>query len=125
MSLCPLCKSNHDINHNIIDYNKRNIICNKHNDFYVKYCTECNKDICYKCKDEHRNHNKIDYEDIIQDKENNNELRNYIDKLDNVIDEIIRKLKKVKDNIKLYNNISNKIIENDNILYALILNLIY
>ena len=122
MNLCPLCKSRHNKDHIIIDYNKRNIICNIHNDFYVKYCTECNKDICYKCKDDHRNHNKIDYEDIIHDNENNNELSNYIDKLYNIIDEIIGKLKKIKDNMKIYNNISNKIIENDNRNYETLKN---
>ena len=46
-NLCPLCKSMHDKNHKIIGYDKRNIVCNIHNDFYAKYCNECNKNICY------------------------------------------------------------------------------
>ena len=34
-NICPLCKSKH--NHNVIEYEKRNYICSKHNDFYIKY----------------------------------------------------------------------------------------
>ena len=44
--ICPLYKSKHDNNHIIIKYEDRNIICNRHNDKYVKYCNECNKNIC-------------------------------------------------------------------------------
>ena len=32
MNLCPLCKSIHDKNHPIINYDNKNYICNKHND---------------------------------------------------------------------------------------------
>ena len=71
-NICPLCKSIHDKNHIIIEYDKRNVICNKHNDFYVKYCNECNKNICFKCEREHKNHNKIDYGNIMPNNENNN-----------------------------------------------------
>ena len=84
-NLCPLCKFRHDKNHIIIEYDKRNVICNKHNDFYVKYCNECNKNICFKCEREHKNHNKIDYGNIMPNNENNNELNEYINKLENII----------------------------------------
>ena len=32
INLCPLCKSNHDKNHNIINYEDKNYICRKHKD---------------------------------------------------------------------------------------------
>lgn len=35
INLCPLCKSVHDQGHNIIDYDKKNYICNIHNESYI------------------------------------------------------------------------------------------
>ena len=122
-NLCPLCKSIHDKNHIIIEYDKKNIICNIHNDFYVKYCKDCNRNICYKCKNEHRNHNKIDYEDLIENENNNKELKEYIDKLDNIIDDIIGKLKYIKESMNIYYNISNNIINNNNRNYEILNNI--
>ena len=58
-NLCLSCKENHDNNHKIINYEKRNLICYKHNDFYTKYCHDCNKNICINCEKEHNNHNAI------------------------------------------------------------------
>ena len=46
-NLCPLCKFNHDKNHNIINYNDKNCICTKHNEKYIKYCKECKKNLCF------------------------------------------------------------------------------
>jgi len=43
LNLCPLCKSKHDKNHGIINYNDKNYICKKHNDKYIKYCKEWKK----------------------------------------------------------------------------------
>ena len=36
-NICPLCKSNHDKNHNIINYDDKRYICKKHNDSFIKY----------------------------------------------------------------------------------------
>ena len=35
-NICPLCKSNHDKLHKIINYDDKNYICNKHNEIFVK-----------------------------------------------------------------------------------------
>ena len=43
INLCPLCKYKHDHNHNIINYNDKNFICEKHNKRYIKYCKKCKK----------------------------------------------------------------------------------
>ena len=37
-NLCVLCKVVHDKSHNIINYDNKNYICNKHNEAFVKYC---------------------------------------------------------------------------------------
>ena len=42
-NLCPLCKSNHDKKHKVIDYDKKDFLCNEHNDFYISYCNDCKK----------------------------------------------------------------------------------
>ena len=41
INICPLCKSSHDKKHNIIKYENKDYICQKHNDIYVKYCYKC------------------------------------------------------------------------------------
>ena len=48
-NICPLCKSKHDKNHNIINYDLKDYICEEHNEAYVEYCNECKKDICLSC----------------------------------------------------------------------------
>jgi len=35
-NICPLCKSNHNNNHNIINYDQINYICNEHNEQYFE-----------------------------------------------------------------------------------------
>ena len=36
IKLCPLCKSNHDRKHHIINYDQKDYICIKHNNGYIK-----------------------------------------------------------------------------------------
>ena len=37
-NICQKCKNNHDKTHNIIDYDNKNYICDKHNERYSLYC---------------------------------------------------------------------------------------
>ena len=46
INICPLCKSKHDKNHNIINYDQKEYICEIHNENYVKYCDTCKNNIC-------------------------------------------------------------------------------
>ena len=108
INLCPVCKSTHDKNHNIINYDDKNYICNKHNENYIKYC--CNKNICKECENEHKDHNNINYEDILPNI--NDDIKVYIDKLKKEIDDIKNKLNNIIDNIDIYYNIYNNIINN-------------
>ena len=84
IDICPICYSNHNKRHKIINYNEINNICNNHYNNYNSYCNDCNKNICSKCEG-HNNHN-IEYfeqlyisEDKIKEEEK--ELRNIIDKM--------------------------------------------
>jgi len=116
INICPSCKLSHDKLHNIINYEQKSYICEKHNEIYIKYCDECKMNICIMCANEHKNHKNILFEDIIPNndkiKENMKELRKSIDIFNKNIDEIINKLKKVKENIEIYYNINNNILNN-------------
>ena len=60
--ICQLCINKHIKNnkHNLIYYNKRYAICNKHLIEFISYCSICNLNLCEKCEEEHENHkNKI------------------------------------------------------------------
>ena len=43
IQICPICKSSHEANHKIMNYDNRNYLCNTHNDVLTKYCQDCNK----------------------------------------------------------------------------------
>ena len=49
-NMCSLCKSIHDKNHIIINYDDKNYICKKHKEIFVKYCKTCKEDICVICE---------------------------------------------------------------------------
>ena len=109
--ICPICNINHNKALLKIDYDNLNYICNKHNEIYIKYCNECKKDICMKCNKEHKNHEKINQDDILPYEYDENNFNKYIDKLKNEINEIIIKLNEIMENIELYKNKSNDIIK--------------
>jgi len=118
INLCPLCKSYHNKDHIIIDYDLINYVCKVHGERYTSYCKECEKNICDICELEHdNNHNLIYHRDIIKNKENNNinELKIKIDKLKSEIKDIINKLNKIIKDLDIYYNINNIINNNNNI----------
>ena len=130
-NLCPMCKSVHDKSHFIINYEKRNSVCEIHFESYNSYCQSCKKNLCMKCEKDHLNHEKIYYGSILPDieesKERIKELEKSINQLNENINEIIEKLKSFKENInnyyRIYNNIMNK-IENQNRNYEILNNMI-
>ena len=115
-NICSRCKLEHDKEHKIIEYEKINYICNEHYETYAKYCKNCNKDLCLQCENAHKNHKTIYYVDILPKNINNenNKLKEYIDKLNNEINEIIKNLKYIMNNLELYYDISSNIINNCN-----------
>ena len=130
INLCPLCKSIHNKNHNVIKYEDKNYICKKHNDSYAKYCNECKMNICFLCKDEHNNHEIFDLENIMVNK---NDFLNQLEDFRNTIDKVKIDIEKMKDilnnvinNIELYYKINNDIMnwyENKNKNYYILKNL--
>jgi len=118
INICPLCESKHDKKHNIIDYDKIQYICNKHNEIFINYCNNCKRNICTLCDKEHINHNKILLSNMIIEKEELitklNILKKSINIFNNDINTIIQKLNKVKENINNYIKFEEYIINNYN-----------
>ena len=86
INLCPLCKIKHEKKHLIINYDKRNYLCNEHGERYISHCRVCMKDLCDNCRydDKHySSYHKVSflYEFIKKSKKITNELRIKIDDL--------------------------------------------
>ena len=120
INLCQKCiithkHENDNINY-IINYNNKSYICKYHNKEFIKYCNECRKNLCIFCINDHinKNHNLISYENIIPDinklKDKLNNLRKEIDIIKKYIDVFIKNLIKVKENLEIYFDIYNNII---------------
>ena len=119
INLCPICKSNHDKSnklHNVINYDDKYYICNKHNKEYVFYCNECKKDICMHCENEHNNHELISYGKIMPNIEEikikMEELKENINKFKEDIKIMINILNKTMEKIEHYYNINNYVVNN-------------
>ena len=114
--ICPLCKSNHDKNHNIIDYDLKCYICIEHKESYISFCKSCGINICFSCQNEHINHDIILYGDILPNKnrlnDTLNDYKNEINKFNNDIEQIINKLLNIKEQTenlyKIYYDMVNK-----------------
>ena len=107
MNICLLCKSIHQSNHFIINYEQKSYICKTHNEPFILYCQQCNKNICFICDKEHEKHNQISlskFKPNIDEISNNlKEMKNEIDKFNNNIKEIINKLNELSDNMNISN----------------------
>ena len=112
-NICPLCKSNHDKNHIIINYDDKNYLCKKHNDVFNKYCKTCNENICIVCENDHDNHDILDLSKILIKKNDFNkimeELRQSIDKYKSKIKIIKETFDKMINILDMYYKINNDI----------------
>ena len=113
-NLCPLCKSNHDKNHIIINYDLINYICAEHKEKFTKYCNKCKINICPLCENNHLGHEI--QEIILLNKEDLtkklNELRKSIDLFNKDINKIIEILNKTKEFYEKYYEIEKEMINN-------------
>ena len=120
LNICPLCESNHNKNHKIINFDDKNYICQKHKDEkFIKYCITCKIDICMICEEEHEGHKLLELGKILI---KSNDLLNSMNNLNNVIENIKYKINIIKELldrliniIDLYYKINSHIINNFNI----------
>ena len=97
-----------------MDYEEKNYLCNKHNEPFLSYCNECNKNLCMKCKLEHNNlHKIISYKEILPNI-TNIKINNIIEKFKKNIDELIKLLQNISNIIEQFYLINYKIWNNNN-----------
>ena len=113
--ICPLCKSNHNKSHKIIKYEDRFYICEKHNENFCSFCTECKSNLCTLC-DEHKEHKKINFIDVLPNKDELEQkilfLNDSIYCFNDIIKSLIALLKEVENKINMYFKINEDIIRN-------------
>ena len=114
--MCPLCNTQHNKNHKVIDYDKKNFICNIHREKYNSYCKRCEMNLCFFCENNHKNHGKIYFGEIVPNKNNIEdelkEFRKKIVKMNEIINNFINILKKIHDYMEIYYKINNDILNN-------------
>jgi hypothetical protein len=116
INLCPLCKKEHEKEHNVYDYDQKKYKCEIHNDSYNSFCKTCNKNICMMCEGDHNNHNIIYFGKIISNinylNEKREELRKLINTFNNSLENIIKIIQKVMENMEKYYSITDNIVSN-------------
>ena len=114
-NLCLLCQSKHDRRHSTIQYDKKYYICENHNETLIKFCKQCNTNICFSCED-HDKHETVSLGDLKPNMEEKkkvlNEMKAVIDAIDKKIKEVIDILNRFSNALKVYYDINNKIINN-------------
>ena len=114
MNLCPLCKSNHDKNHKIINYEQKYYICDIHNRQFNSFCNSCKKDICVLYELEHEQHEIVYYSKIIPKPNLLNKskllIKEVINEFSKNITEIMNKLNNIKSNFDIYCSLTENII---------------
>ena len=111
LNLCPLCKSRHNQNHMVLNYENKIFICEEHGESFISYCFSCKKNLCFQCGDKHIKHDIKYFNQMV--KENNKEkIKENLDKFRNDID-------KLKKDVKNICDIFNKVIDNFEYLYSI------
>jgi len=115
IKLCSTCKENHDNSHNIINYDKANYNCSKHNKPFTSYCKTCKIDLCKICEKKHANHKIIKYDDITPKiKERQRELKEIKRKIEDskaCINQILKIIDNAYDILDNYYKICNDILD--------------
>ena len=110
LKICQLCMINHiNIEHKVLNYNKRHSYCNNHIVEFTSYCSLCNLNLCKNCEKNHEKHkNKI----ILYRKENLDDKKRI--EIEKEIKANIKKINEYKNEINNINVIFNFYIKNVN-----------
>ena len=112
-NFCPICKLLHKDHKNIVDYQLKYFKCSQHqNQNFVAYCINCQKNLCIPCTNQHKGHNIIHFANLIQEIDQNKENVENIQKMKELVDNIINLLEKFKQNLDVYVQINEKLNEN-------------
>ena len=114
INICNLCISIHDNNHNIIEYEKKNYICENDGEHFTSYCQTCKKNLCVSCENDHSQHEVIPFSKLMKNKneliKQNTNLKKDVDNFKKIINDITEKLNKVRDNMDIYFDINKMLI---------------
>ena len=114
INICNLCISIHDNNHNIIEYEKKNYICENDGEHFTSYCQTCKKNLCVSCENDHGQHEVIPFSKLMKNKneliKQNTNLKKDVDNFKKIINDITKKLNKARDNIDIYFDINKMLI---------------
>ena len=97
--------------------------CQKHQEPFIKYCTNCKMDICQYCNPLHDNHLLISYENIFPGEEEINLLKNTLklisDDYSKLLEEILKWKNNLEDKIFYFERLieKNEIINDVNYVY--------
>ena len=90
--------------------------CSVHNLNFIKYCNNCDKNICSKCEEEHKNHQFIDFKGIKPNEVDlKNKLKNFescIIRFKEYINNQVNKLEQLKQKIEEYYKVIDEHIKN-------------
>jgi hypothetical protein len=104
-NLCPLCFEEHDKDHIIIDYDRKNNICNEHDkENFISYCKDCKLNLCFLCEESHNGHKIIKFNQIMPNvqkiRKQIEKFKEKITKVNEIIDEIIQKINKIPEGLE-------------------------
>jgi len=113
--MCINQHTNYHKSHKRIKYNEKNYYCEEHCKKLIKYCDNCNKDLCQDCEGNHKdNHNIITYESMEEKTKNIRDslknIKNSISDLKIVVDIIKQFLEESVDAFKKYYIIADDIL---------------
>jgi hypothetical protein len=112
---CSECTSKHKDSHFLIKYDEKNYYCDNHYKPFETFCFTCNKDLCRVCEKEHSEHKIASYDEMTTNiaslKNSLNKIQEYIENLEDVIENIKYNLEGTKRIYKRYYDISNDIIQ--------------
>lgn len=91
-NFCPLCNTTHDTNHNIINYDQKDFICEEHFEKYEFYCKSCKKNLCTECIKFHNKHEIITFGLLLPDQ---SELKKNLEKNQKIKDNFIKEIKEI------------------------------
>ena len=112
---CFKCKKKHKNSHTFIKYDEKHYYCDNHLQPYEKSCLTCEKDLCKICEMEHLDHKIVTHSEMTTDieslKASLNKIKDHIETLDEVIDNIKYHLDGTKRIYERYYNISLDILK--------------
>ena len=119
INLCPICEMKHDKNHQIINYDRRNYVCDDHKRSYHSFCKNCKKNMCVLCEKEHSKHKIVYLAKMFKHDKKEltgklKKIRAIVDTFANDVKMIINKLNLIKENMKSFYELNYKIIHNYN-----------